>query len=83
MASELKSLGDILGLLQDNPETFLQSGGQTDSDVNTDDIDALIEQRNIARTEKDFATADKIRDQLNEMGVEIEDAGGKTSWRLK
>ncbi|MBS9781134.1 MAG: cysteine--tRNA ligase [Gammaproteobacteria bacterium] len=83
LASELKSLGDILGLLQDNPETFLQNGGQTDSDVNTDDIDALIEQRNTARAEKDFATADKIRDQLNEMGVEIEDAGGKTTWRLK
>ncbi|PIE45992.1 MAG: cysteine--tRNA ligase [Gammaproteobacteria bacterium] len=67
LASELKSLGNILGLLQDNPETFLQ-GGQGDSQ--TADIEALIEQRNAARAQKDFATADTIRKQLHEMGVE-------------
>ncbi len=81
LASELKSLGDILGLLQDEPESFLQDG-QGDN-VGVAEIEKLIEQRNRARAEKDFATADSIRDKLNAMGVEIEDAGGKTTWRVK
>ncbi len=79
LASSLKSLGNILGVLQDVPETFLQGGDNDDSA----EIEALIEQRNLARGEKDFAKADAIRDQLNNMGVEIEDANGKTIWRKK
>ena len=41
----------------------------------------LIEKRNEARKNKDFATADKIRDQLLEMGIEIKDQRGGTTWR--
>ena len=44
-------------------------------------IDALIEQRNAARAAKDFATADKIRDQLADAGVQIEDGPSGTTWR--
>ncbi len=83
LAGALKSLGNILGLLQDDPETFLHGGGQQSNSVNTDKINALIEQRNAARAQKDFASADTIREQLKQMGVEIEDTGGKTTWRLK
>lgn len=78
LASALCSLGSVLGLLQDDPETFLQG----DSENNTE-IDALIVARNQARNDKDWATADAIRDQLNDMGVEIEDAGGVTTWRMR
>ncbi len=78
LASTLMSLGGILGILQDDPEAFLQ-GDNADSA----EIDALIEARNQARADKDWAKADAIRDQLNAMGVEIEDAGGVTTWRLR
>lgn len=78
LASELKALGNILGLLQDNPEDFLQ--GNSD---NSNEIEALITARDQARADKDWAKADSIRDQLNDMGVEIEDAGGKTTWRMR
>ena len=79
LASDLKSLGNILGILQDDPETFLQGGGNS----KVEDIESLISKRNTSRSEKDFAAADKIREQLSEMGVEIEDAGGKTTWRMR
>lgn len=83
MASDLKALGNILGILEDQPEQFLQGSNNTKQAINSQAIDNLIEQRNIARANKDFAAADSIRDQLNDMGVEIEDAGGKTTWRLR
>lgn len=77
LASELKSLGAILGVLQDDPEVFLKG------DVNdSDEIDALVEARNQARSDKDWAKADQIRDQLHAMGVEIEDKNGVTTWRM-
>ena len=41
----------------------------------------MIEQRNAARVAKDFAKSDEIRDELAALGVILEDAGGKTSWR--
>jgi cysteinyl-tRNA synthetase len=50
-------------------------------DVDGAEIDALIAERNQARADKNWARADEIRDQLTEMGIVIEDAAGKTSWR--
>ncbi|PID63479.1 MAG: cysteine--tRNA ligase [Gammaproteobacteria bacterium] len=78
LASALKSLGNILGILQDDPESFLK-GDEADSA----EIEALIAARNQARQDKDWGKADAIRDQLNAMGVEIEDAGGVTTWRMR
>ncbi|MGY0399857.1 MAG: cysteine--tRNA ligase, partial [Ostreibacterium sp.] len=80
LASDLKALGNILGILQDHPETFLQSGIEA---INNAKINHLIEQREQARHAKDFTTADNIRHQLTEMGIEIEDTDGKTIWRQK
>jgi len=47
------------------------------------DIDALIEQRNAARKNKDWAEADRIRDELDAQGIVLEDKAGKTIWRRK
>ncbi|PIE45104.1 MAG: cysteine--tRNA ligase [Gammaproteobacteria bacterium] len=80
IASALKSLGNILGILQDDPERFLH--GDSDGSDHTA-IEILMTQRNQARQNKDWQKADAIRDQLNNMGVEIEDAGGETTWRLR
>ena len=69
--------GRMLGILQQSPADWFG----VSSDVNSDEIDALLEQRNQARAKKDFATADKIRDQLAGQGIEILDRPEGTSWR--
>ena len=78
LAYTLKSLGEILGIAQQNPESFLQ-GDQADDEVA--EIEALILQRNQARADKNWALADEARDKLTAMGVVLEDSAGKTTWR--
>ncbi|MDP2634989.1 MULTISPECIES: cysteine--tRNA ligase [unclassified Pseudoalteromonas] len=78
IAYVLRCLGEVLGVAQQAPETFLQ-GGQADEEVAQ--IEALIVKRNDARTNKDWAAADEARDALNALGVVLEDSAGKTTWR--
>jgi cysteinyl-tRNA synthetase len=73
----LVSFGDVLGLFQQQAESFL-SGGQADDAA---EIEALITERNTARANKDWAKADEVRDKLSGMGIILEDNAGKTSWR--
>ena len=51
--------------------------------MSEEDILSMIEAREIARTNKDFGKADKIRDELSDKGILIEDKDGKTSWKFK
>ncbi|WP_025820073.1 cysteine--tRNA ligase [Shewanella marina] len=76
----LKQLTDVLGLLSQTPEAFLQGQG---SDDEVAEIEALIVERNRARVEKDWAAADVARDRLNELGVVLEDGANGTTWRKK
>jgi len=78
-ASVLKGLANVLGLLEDDAEQFLQAAVTENDD--TADIDALIAARNAARENKDWAEADRIRDELDAMSIVLEDKGGKTVWR--
>ncbi|EEQ12358.1 cysteine--tRNA ligase [Yersinia mollaretii] len=82
LAAELRKLAHVLGLLEQDPELFLQSGAQTDNDE-VAKIEALIKQRNDARSSKDWALADSARDQLNELGIVLEDGPQGTTWRRK
>ncbi|WP_145577093.1 cysteine--tRNA ligase [Yersinia alsatica] len=82
LAAELRKLAHVLGLLEQDPELFLQSGAQTDDDE-VAKIEALIKQRNDARSSKDWALADSARDQLNELGIVLEDGPQGTTWRRK
>ncbi len=82
LAAELRKLAKVLGLLQQEPEQFLQSGAQAD-DGEVAEIEALIKQRNDARQSKDWAAADAARDRLNEMGIVLEDGAQGTIWRRK
>lgn len=77
-AARLRELAWVLGLLYQDPETFLQAGIDDDE---TKTIEALIAQRNQARANKDWATADAARDKLTAMGVVIEDGANGTTWR--
>jgi cysteinyl-tRNA synthetase len=78
LAATLKILGGVIGLLQLEPERFLQ--GQNDDDE-VAVIEALIVQRNQARVDKNWALADEARDKLNAMNIVLEDSAGKTTWR--
>lgn len=80
LANILKSLGNLLGLLQQKPAEFLQGQGDNDEVA---EIEALILQRNQARANKDWALADDARDKLNSMNIILEDSAGKTTWRKK
>ena len=82
LAAALRQLSGVLGLLEQEPEVFLQSGAQAD-DSEVTEIEALIKQRNDARQSKDWALADQARDRLNEMGIVLEDGPQGTSWRRK
>ncbi|CNG87039.1 cysteinyl-tRNA synthetase [Yersinia kristensenii] len=83
LAAELRKLAHVLGLLEQDPELFLQSGAQTDDDDEVAKIEALIKQRNDARSSKDWALADSARDQLNGLGIVLEDGPQGTTWRRK
>ncbi|MCW9710319.1 cysteine--tRNA ligase [Avibacterium sp. 21-586] len=78
LAARLRELGDILGLLQQDPERFLQAGADDDEVAK---IEALIKQRNEARAAKNWAAADEARNQLNAMGIVLEDGENGTTWR--
>ncbi|AGP43356.1 Cysteine--tRNA ligase [Serratia plymuthica] len=82
LAAELRKLAKVLGLLQQEPEQFLQSGAQAD-DGEVAEIEALIKQRNDARKAKDWTLADAARDRLNEMSIVLEDGPQGTTWRRK
>ena len=75
----LRSLAALLGLLEREPEMFLQSGG--DAGISPEEIEERIEARKAARKSRDFAQADRIRDDLLEQGVVLEDGPGGTTWR--
>lgn len=79
-ANILRELAGMIGLLSQDPETFLR-GGINEEGISANEIEALIDQRNLARTEKDWAESDRIRDLLKEQNIVLEDAGGKTRWR--
>ena len=82
LAAALRQLSGVLGLLEQEPEAFLQSGAQAD-DGEVAEIEALIKQRNDARKAKEWALADQARDRLNEMGIVLEDGAAGTTWRRK
>ncbi len=79
LAGVLKQLGSIIGLLQLEPEAFLQGSLGGDDDVA--EIEALIEQRNSARKNKDWALADDARDKLQALNIVLEDGPEGTTWR--
>ncbi len=77
LAAVLKGIGGILGLLQRDPQVFMQSG----NDDEVAEIEALIKARNDARAARDWGAADAARDKLTAMGIVLEDGAGGTTWR--
>ena len=81
LAARLRELGTIIGILAQQPEAFLQAGSAQIDDNQTAEIEALIQQRNQARADKNWAAADQARNKLTEMGIILEDSANGTSWR--
>ncbi|WP_280551878.1 cysteine--tRNA ligase [Halomonas sp. 25-S5] len=79
LAAELKRLGGTLGLLQQDPASFLQGGGAA-LPLSEEDIEAKISERAAAKKARDFATADAIRDELAALGIVLKDSREGTSW---
>lgn len=77
--SELLAAAAMLGLLQKNPEAWLTAGAE--GDIGAAEIESLIAERNQARTDKNWARCDEIRDQLKAQGVVLEDSKEGTRWR--
>ena len=78
LAVSMKQLADVLGLLHQSPDAFFKGEG---SDDEVAEIEALIVERNRARSEKDWPAADVARNRLNELGVVLEDGPSGTTWR--
>lgn len=82
LAAALRKLAGVLGLLEQDPSSYLQSSASGDNDEAAV-IEALIKQRNDARASKDWGKADEARDSLIAMGIILEDGPEGTIWRRK
>lgn len=79
LSSVLRALGGTLGFLQADPAAFVQ--GKPVAGDESDEIDALIAARAAAKKARNFAEADRIRDEIKARGIILEDGAGGTTWR--
>jgi cysteinyl-tRNA synthetase len=80
LAAQLKALGGVLGLLQRDPVEFLQ-GDAAGSGLDDAAINVQIEARIAAKQAKNYAESDRIRKELLEAGIVLEDSASGTTWR--
>jgi len=80
LVASLKCFGAVLGLLQLDPEQYFKMGAPEDG-LSEEQIEALIEDRMAARKAKNWAESDRIRDELLEQGVTLDDGREGTTWR--
>ncbi|MBI3439964.1 MAG: cysteine--tRNA ligase [Proteobacteria bacterium] len=78
--AELIAAASLFGVLQDDPEYWFRASFGEEA---AKKIDALVAERIIARANKDFATADKLREALAARGVEVMDGPTGSTWRRK
>jgi cysteinyl-tRNA synthetase len=75
-AGLLKALGGLLGLLQTDPKVYLQAGAGLDDAA----IQTQIQARADAKKAKNFAEADRIRNDLLAQGIVLKDSAAGTTW---
>ena len=79
LAARLRVSAEMLGLLGSDPEAWFTS--DADAGLNGAQIEERLAERNAARQNRDFAAADRIRDELATLGISIEDGSDGTRWR--
>jgi len=82
LGATLKRLGGVLGLLQQDAEDYFKGDGGK-GDNGDEEVEVLIIQRAAARSNKDWAESDRIRDKLDQMGIILEDGPAGTVWKRK
>ena len=82
LAVQLKQLAELLGLLENNAQQFLQ-GSTAEGGLSDDEINSLIEQRVTAKQDKNWSECDRIRDVLDAEDILLEDTAEGTRWRRK
>ncbi len=80
LAAQLRRLGGVLGILQDDADAFFK-GVSAEGGLSDEQIEAMIQQRLDARENKDWAEADRIRDEFQAQNIVLEDGAGGTTWR--
>ena len=80
LGATLKRLGGVLGILQRDADDYFKGDG---GDASDEAIEALIARRSEARGNKDWAESDRIRDELEQMGIILEDGPAGTTWRRR
>ncbi len=87
LGATLRQLGEWLGLLQADPEAFLQGGESVETveslseEYPPERIETMIAERTAARQAKNWAEADRIRTVLQDAGIVLEDTAKGTLWR--
>ncbi|SLM28561.1 Cysteine--tRNA ligase [Desulfamplus magnetovallimortis] len=85
ICSDLKKMGEILGIISHDPAEYFRSKkeeGIAMKGIDPAFVDSLVAERTEARKAKNFARADEIRAQLDEMKIVLEDGPGGTTWKF-
>jgi len=81
LGASLRQLGGLLGLLQSDPTLFLQGQEREPGAFSVAEVEALINERLIARQAKNWVEADRVRGVLQAAGIILEDTPKGTNWR--
>lgn len=81
LKTALIEAGGRLGFLQQKPDDWFRQSRAHNGDLNVGRIEKLVAERNKARAAREFDKADRLRDQLTELGISLEDKGDQTLWR--
>jgi cysteinyl-tRNA synthetase len=83
LACAVSLINDVMGILEEEAAVFLEKmkhSGLKEAGLTESDIEALIEERNAARKNKDFKRADEVRDMLKDKGIQLKDSPAGTTW---
>jgi cysteinyl-tRNA synthetase len=81
LASQLRALAGLIGLLKRDPQIFLQAAPESGDDCSLERIETLIAARVAAKKAKNYAESDRIRAELLAAGIVLEDSAQGTTWR--